>query len=88
MFRVCAVATVELEVFEELPQESNIEVFPEQFGRCPSQALGCKLEQQSKGIPVSRYGVLARTKSLNQSVGEEALQEGLKAGSAHRSPPH
>jgi hypothetical protein len=41
----CAVATVELEVFEELAQEGNIEVFHEQLGRCPSQALGRKLEQ-------------------------------------------
>jgi hypothetical protein len=83
----CAVATVELEVFQELPQEANIEVFHEQFRRCPSQPLRCKLEQQSKGVPVSRYGVLARTELVNQSVGEETLQQGLKAGSAHRSPP-
>jgi len=83
----CAVATVEFEVFEELPQEGNVEVFHEQFGRRPSQALGCELEQQSKGIPVSRYGVLARTELLQQPISEETLHEGLKAGSAHSLPP-
>ena len=59
-----AVATVEFEVFEELPQEGNIEVFDAQFRRRPSKALGGELEQQSEGIPVSRYGVLACTQLL------------------------
>jgi hypothetical protein len=57
----CAVATVEFEVFEELPQEGNIEVLHEQFGRRPSETLGGELEQQAEGIPVSSYGVLACT---------------------------
>ena len=56
-------------------------------GRRPSEPLGGELEQQSKGVPVGRYGVLACTELLKQPVGEETLNQGLKAGSAHRSPP-
>jgi hypothetical protein len=57
----CAVATVEFEVFEELPQEGSIEVFHAQFGRRPFEALGSELEQQAEGIPVGSNGVLACT---------------------------
>ena len=42
-----------------LGSKANIKVFREQCGRRPSEALGGELEQQSEGIPVSRYGVLA-----------------------------
>jgi len=59
-----AVATVEFEVFEELPQEGNIEVFDAQFRRRSSKARGGELKQQSEGIPVSCYGILACTKLL------------------------
>jgi hypothetical protein len=82
-----AVATVDFEVFEELPQEGNIEVLHEQFRRRSAEALGGELEQQPEGIPVSRYGVLAGTELLEQPVGEETLNQRRKAGNAHRSPP-
>jgi len=82
-----AVASVEFEVLEELPQEGDVEIFYEQFGRRPSEVLTAELEQEPKGISVSRYGILARTELLYQPVGEEALNEGLQAGNAHRSPP-
>jgi hypothetical protein len=82
-----AVATVGFEVLEELPQERNIEIFNQHFGRRPAEALTAELEQQPKGISVSRYGILARTELLDQPVGEESLNEGLQAGNAHRSPP-
>jgi hypothetical protein len=59
-----AVATVEFEVFEELPQEGNIKVFCEQCGRHPPEPLGGESEQQSERIPVSRYGVLAGAELL------------------------
>jgi hypothetical protein len=59
--RPSAVAAVEFEVFEELSQEGDIEVLHEQFGRRPFEALAGELEQQSEGIPVSRYSVLACT---------------------------
>jgi len=85
--RTRAVATVEFEVFEELPQEGNIEVFHGQFGRRPSKTLGGELEQQTEGISVSRYGVLACAELLYQPLSEETLNEGLKAGNTHRSPP-
>ena len=51
------------------------------------EALGCELEQQAKGVPVGRYGVRTRAKLFLQSIGKEALNERLKAGNAHRSPP-
>jgi len=59
-----AVATVEFEVLEELPQEGNVEIFYEQFERRPSEVLTAELEQKPKGISVSRYGILARTELL------------------------
>ncbi|HEY1401016.1 MAG TPA: hypothetical protein VF953_05460 [Terriglobales bacterium] len=59
-----AVVTVELEVLEELPQEGNVEIFYEQFRRGPPEVLTAELEQESKGISVSRYGILARTELL------------------------
>jgi hypothetical protein len=40
-----AVAAVEFEVLEELPQEGNIEIFDEQFGRLPPEAFTTELEQ-------------------------------------------
>jgi hypothetical protein len=43
--RPCAVATVEFEVLEKLPQEGNIEIFDEQFGWRPSEALTAELEE-------------------------------------------
>jgi hypothetical protein len=58
------VATVDFEVLEELPQERNIEIFDEQFGRRPPEALTAELKQQPKGISVSRYSILARTELL------------------------
>jgi hypothetical protein len=82
-----AIATVEFEVLEEVPQEGYVEIFYEQFRRRPSEVLTAELEQEPKGISVSRYGILARTELLYQTVGEEALNEGLQAGNAHRSPP-
>ena len=59
-----AVATVEFEVLEELPQEGNVEIFYEQFRRGPPEVLTAELEQEPKGISVSRYGILARTELL------------------------
>jgi hypothetical protein len=82
-----AVAAVGFEVLEELPQERNIEIFKQHFGRRPPEALTAELEQQPKGISVRRYGILARPELLEQSLGEETLHEGLQAGNAHRSPP-
>jgi hypothetical protein len=43
--RPCTVATVEFEVLEKLPQEGNIEIFDEQFGWRPSEALTAELEE-------------------------------------------
>ena len=40
-----AVATVEFEVLEKLPQEGNVEIFDEQFRRRPSEVLTAELEQ-------------------------------------------
>jgi hypothetical protein len=40
-----AVATVDFEVLEELPQEGNIEIFDEQFGWRPPEVLASELEQ-------------------------------------------
>jgi hypothetical protein len=40
-----AVAPIEFEVLEELPQKGNIEIFHKQFGRRPSEALTAELEQ-------------------------------------------
>ena len=50
-------------MLEELPQEGNVEIFDEQFGG-PPEVLTAELEQESKGISVSRYGILARTELL------------------------
>ena len=62
----CAVATVEFEVLEELPQEGNIEILHEQFEWRPPEPLTAELEQEPKGISVSRYGILASTELLQQ----------------------
>jgi hypothetical protein len=59
-----AVAAVTFEVLEELPQEGNVEIFYEQFRRRPSEVLAAELEQEPKGITVSRYGILTRTELL------------------------
>jgi hypothetical protein len=59
-----AVATVEFEVFEESPQEGNVDILYEQFRRSPPEVLTAELEQEPKGISVSRYGILARTELL------------------------
>jgi hypothetical protein len=40
-----AVATIEFEMLEELSQEGNIEIFDEQFGWRPIEALTTELEQ-------------------------------------------
>jgi hypothetical protein len=40
-----AVTTIEFEVLEELRQEGDIEVFDQQFGRRPPEALAAELEQ-------------------------------------------
>jgi hypothetical protein len=72
---------------EELPQEGNIEIFGEEFGWRPPEELTIELKQQPERISVSRYGVLARTELIYQPVSEETLNEGLQAGSGHRSPP-
>jgi hypothetical protein len=39
-----AVAAVDFEVLEELPQEGNIEIFGEKFGRRPPEELTTELE--------------------------------------------
>jgi hypothetical protein len=85
--RPSAVATIELEVFEELPEEGSIEVLHAQFGRCPFDALRGELKQQSESVPVGRDGVLACTELRLQPVGEETLNERLKTGNAHRASP-
>jgi hypothetical protein len=41
----CAVAAVEFEVLEKLPQEGNINIFDEQFGWRPPEALTAELEE-------------------------------------------
>jgi len=43
--RPCAVATVEFEVLEKLPQEGNIKIFDEQFGWRPPEAFTAELEE-------------------------------------------
>jgi hypothetical protein len=81
------VAACKFEVFEELPQESCIEVLHPQFGGRASEALGRETEQQAEGVPISCYGVRAGAKLFLQSVGKETLDERLKAGTSHRLPP-
>jgi hypothetical protein len=39
-----AVTTFDFEVLKELPQEGNIEIFNEQFGWRPREALAAELE--------------------------------------------
>jgi hypothetical protein len=43
--RPCAVATVEFEVLEKLPQEGNIKIFDKQFGWRPPEAFTAELEE-------------------------------------------
>jgi hypothetical protein len=74
-------------VLEKLPQEGNIEIFGEEFGRRPPEELTTELKQQPEHISVSRYGVLARTELIEQPIGKETLNEGLQAGNGHRSRP-
>jgi hypothetical protein len=81
------IAARTFEVFEELPQESCIEVLHPQFGGRASEALGCETEQQTEGVPIGCYGVRACAKLFLQSVGKETLDERLKAGTSHRLPP-
>jgi hypothetical protein len=81
------VAARAFEVFEELPQESCIEILHPQFGGRASEALGCETEQETEGVPIGCYGVRACAKLFLQSVGKETLDKRLKAGTSHRLPP-
>jgi hypothetical protein len=85
VWRPRAVATVEFEMLKKLPQEGNVEIFDEQFGRRPPEVLTAKSKQSSKGISVSRYGILACPELLYQSAGIDMAQAG---GELRQFPPH
>ena len=82
-----AVATVEFEVFEKLPQEGSIEILDEQFGWRPSEVLYGRTGARAGRCPGKPLRCMARAELLQQPIGEEALNEGREAGNAHCSPP-
>jgi hypothetical protein len=69
------VAAHEFKVFEELSQESCIEILHAQLRGGASQAFGCESEQQAEGVPISSYCVGACVKLLLQSIGKEKLHK-------------
>jgi hypothetical protein len=78
------VAACELKVFQKLPDKGRIDIFRPQLGWRAAKMLGGVLEQQTKGVPVRRYSVRTRPQLCPQTIGEEKLNQGLKAGGAHR----
>jgi hypothetical protein len=83
----CTVAALVLEIIEELPKEGCVEIFDPQCGRRAAETFRCELEQQTKGVTVSRYSMQAHAELFPQAIGEEKLNERLQAGSFHSPPP-
>lgn len=70
-----AVGPLGLQMFEEPPQESNVNVFKTQLRRRSPQGRGGILEHHPEGIAICRNGVRACAELGDQAISEESLNE-------------
>ena len=64
-------------MFEENAKKRRVEIFDRQFGWHFAESLFCKLQKQTEGISISRYGVGARLPLPKEPIRKEGLKKGL-----------
>jgi hypothetical protein len=84
--RASAVFANALQLIEEKTNEGSIEVFDAKLGWAFVKPFFRKLQKQAEAVAVCRDGIRARLPLAKQTIGEEALKKGGKAGGNHAWP--
>ena len=78
-----AVFATAFQVIKEEPNEGSIEVFDAELGWTVVEPFLGELQQQAKGIAISRYRRGARLPLTKQAIGEKRLKKRGEAGGNH-----
>src|SRR6516162_225326 len=76
-----SVGTFGFQMIQKLCQKGAVQILKSQFGWRALQASLCKLEQQTKSVPIRADGVRAYFALRHQALGEEGFQQRGKVSS-------
>jgi hypothetical protein len=79
-----AILSAVLEMIEKIANEGHVQVLDGEIRGCFTEPFFCEIEQQPEGISIPRDCIGTCSLLSKQSIREEGLKQGGKAGSHYR----